>query len=138
MVLYGPDGIRKDERSGTNVVVNVGVEMLCKFLASAAAAATTNTFKYLALGTNSTAESSADTGLGTEISRHTGTVTYVSNAVMQVVGTFAAGSGTGAIVEYGLYNSNTNGTLFARDTESVINKGAGDTLVVTSRFTFTG
>jgi hypothetical protein len=138
MELYSPQGDLKDRREGKNVVVDNGVERLCEFLASANAAATTFTFQYIAIGTDATAENSTDTGLGTEISRHTGTVSYVSNAIFQVKATFAAGSGTGAIVEYGLYDSNSAGNFFARDTESVINKGSGDTLTVTAQYTFAG
>jgi hypothetical protein len=76
-----------------------------------------------------------NTGLGVELSRHTGTVSYVSGAIYQVSATFAAGSGTGAIVEYGLYNTNTGGTLFSRNTDNVINKGAADTLTVVYQLT---
>ena len=138
MNLYGPDGDVKQTVKGQNVVVDNGLEKLCQFLASANAAATTNTFGYIGVGTDATAESSSDTDLGTELARHTGIVSYISGAIYQVKATFAAGLGTGAIVEYGLFNSNTNGTLFSRDTESVINKGAGDTLTVTAQYTFSG
>ena len=58
-----------------------------------------------------------------------------TNQIYQVKATFGTGLGTGAIVEYGLFSSSTAGTLFARDTESVINKGANDTLTVTAQFT---
>jgi hypothetical protein len=138
MELTGENGEIKQVVTGRNVVVDVGLEKIAQFLASANAAATTNTFGYIAIGTDSTSESSSDTDLGTELARHTGIVSYVSNAIYQVKATFAAGLGTGAIVEYGLFNSNTNGTLFSRDTESVINKGAGDTLTVTAQYTFSG
>ena len=138
MVLTGPDGKIKQEVQGKNVVVDNGVEKLAQHLSSANAAATTFTFGYIAVGTDATAENSSDTGLGTELARHTGIVSYISNAIYQVKATFAAGVGTGAIVEYGLFNSNTAGTMFSRDTESVINKGAGDTLTVTSQYTFSG
>lgn len=138
MVLYGPDGNVKQHVVGSNVVVDNGVEKLVEHLASANAAATTFTFNYIAVGTDSTAENSTDTDLGAEIGRHTGVASYVSNAIYRVTATLAAGSGTGAIVEYGLFNSNTAGTLFARDTESVINKGAGDSLKVVADYTFSG
>lgn len=133
--LYGPDGILKQQVTGPNVVTTVGKEFLAAFLNSAAAAATTFTAKYVAIGTSTTPESAADTGMGTEVSRHTGTVSYVSNQIYQVKATFATGSGTGAIVEYGLFNTNTGGTLVSRDTEAVINKGANDTLTVTYQMT---
>lgn len=133
--LKGPDGEIKDFRVGTNVVCTNGKEFLASFLYSAAVAASTFTCKYIAIGTDSTAEAAAQTALFTEVSRHTGTVSYVSNQIFQVTATFAAGSGTGAIYEYGLLSSNAAGTLLARDTEAVINKGALDTLTVVAQFT---
>lgn len=133
--LYGPDGSLKDRKQGYNVVTTVGKEFLASFLNSAVAAASTFTAKYVAIGTNSTAESASDTGLGTEVSRHTGTASYISGQIFQIKATFATGSGTGAITEYGLYSSNTGGTLLARDTESAINKGANDTLTVICQLT---
>lgn len=133
--LFGPDGKLKDSRVGTNVICTNGKEFLASFLYSAAAAASTFTMKYIAIGTDSTAEAAAQTALGTEVSRHTGTVSYVSNQIYQVKATFATGSGTGAIVEYGLFSSSTGGTMLARDTESAINKGANDTLTVTGQIT---
>lgn len=135
LVLTGPDGGEKQRIKGTNVVCTNGKEFLASFLNSAAAAASTFTMKYIAIGTDATAETAAQTTLGTELSRHTGTVSYVSNQIYQVKATFGAGSGTGAIVEYGLFSSNTGGTMLARDTETVVNKGASDTLTVTAQIT---
>lgn len=135
MKLYGPDGRVKEEREGYNVVVDVGKEYLASFLASAVAAASTFTMKYVGIGTNSTTEAASNTALGTEVTRHTGTVSYISNQIYQVTATFPAGTGTGAITEYGLFSSNSGGTMFARDTEAVINKGVSDELTVTAQFT---
>lgn len=135
MELHGPDGELKQTVRGTNVVCTNGKEFLANFLYSAALAASTFTMKYIAVGTDATAEAAANTALGTEISRHTGTVSYLSGQIYQVTATFATGSGTGAITEYGLFSSNTGGTMLARDTEAVINKGAGDVLTVSAQFT---
>lgn len=135
MELRGPDGQVKQTVVGTNVICTNGKEFLASFLNSAAAAAATFTMKYIGIGTDSTAEAASNTALGTELMRHTGTVSYVSNQIYRVSATFATGSGTGAIVEYGLFSSSTGGTMLARDTESVINKGASDTLTVTADIT---
>lgn len=133
--LYGPDGTLKQEIIGPNVVCTNGKEFLASFLYSAAVAAATFTMKYIAIGTDSTAEAAANTALGTESARQTGTASYVSNQIYKVTATFAAGTGTGAIVEYGLFSSSTGGTMLARDTEAVINKGVSDILTVSAEFT---
>lgn len=133
--LRGPNGELKQRLVNSNVICTNGKEFLASFLYSAAAAASTFTMKYIGIGTDATAEAAANTTLGTELARHTGTVSYVSNQIYQIKATFPAGTGTGAIVEYGLFSSNTAGTMLARDTESVINKGASDTLTVTAQIT---
>lgn len=133
--LYGPDGNLKQEVIGPNVVCTNGKEWLASFLYSAALAASTNTAQYIAIGSDSTGAAASNTALGTELSRHTATVSYVSNQIYQLTATFATGSGTGSIYEYGLLSSNTAGTLISRSTDSLITKGANDTLTVTYQLT---
>lgn len=133
-VLTGPDGDIKAIREGENVITTNGKERLAQYLHSAYTGAS-NPFHFIAIGTDSTAESAANTALGVEVSRHTGSVSYTSGAIYEVVATFATGSGTGAIAEYGLFDQNSGGTMFSRDTEAVINKGANDTLTVTAQVT---
>jgi len=133
---YGPNGVLKEDISGKNVITENGLSFLASFLNSAVAGAGTWDMDQIAIGTDATAEAASNTALGTELARTTGTASYVSDAVYRVTATFAAGTGTGAIVEYGLFSSSTGGTMFSRDTESVINKAAGDTLVVTTEITF--
>lgn len=133
--LYGPDGQLKDQREGHNVITTVGKEFMASFLYSAAVGASTFTAKYIAIGTDSTAEAVGNTALGTESARTTGTAAYVSGAVYQISATFATGVGTGGIVEYGLFSSSSAGTMISRDTETVVNKGANDTLTVTYQMT---
>lgn len=135
MKLYGPDGELKDTRDGTNVITTNGLEFMSSFLNSAATAASTFTMRYIGIGSDATAEAVGNTALGTELSRHTGVVSNNSGGVFEIKATFATGSGTGSIVEYGIFDSNTAGTMWARDTESAINKGANDVLEVTAQIT---
>ena len=133
--LRGPDGELKDVKIGSNVICTNGKEFLASFLQSAAAGASTFTMKYIAIGTDATAEAAANTALGVEVARHTGTVSYVSNQIYQVKATFGTGLGVGAITEYGLFSSSAAGTMLARDTEAIITKGVNDTLTVTAQIT---
>lgn len=134
--LHDEAGHLKQHIQGENVITTVGKEYLARYLNSAATGATTNTIRYIAVGSNQTAEAAADTALGTELARVSGVVSYSSGAIFEVTGTFAAGVGTGSIYEYGLLSSASVGTLFSRDTEALITKGASDTLTVTTRVTF--
>lgn len=133
--LYDENGKLKDQVSGKNVICTAGKTALVNYLVSAAAGATQNPFRYIAIGTGATAETAADTSLSVELSRTTGTASTTTAAVYSVYATFAAGVGTGAIVEYGLFNTSTGGTMFSRDTEAVINKGASDSLTVITKVT---
>ena len=135
VVCHDEHGNFKQEVYGKNVICTNGKEFLASFLSSAAAGASTFTMRYIGVGTDATAEAAANTALGAEVNRLSGTVSYVSNQIFQVKATFAAGSATGAIAEYGLFSSSTGGTMLSRDTESVINVGASDTLTVTLQIT---
>ncbi len=115
-------------REGKNIITTVGKEFLASYLQSGTAAAATFTCRYVGVGTGVGAESAADTALGTESARHTGTVSYVTGAIYQVKATFACGVATGSITEYGLFSSSAAGTMFCRDLETAIPKGAGDVL----------
>lgn len=132
--LTHPDGTQ-DIQYGPNVVTSVGKDALAVFLNSAAAGATQFTAKYIGIGTGVTQETAADTALNTELIRTTGTVSYVTSQIYQVTASFATGSGTGAITEYGLFNSNSAGIMYARYTKSVINKGVNDTLTIVAQIT---
>jgi len=136
-ICRGPDGEIKCTKQGHNVIATNGKEFLASFLNSAVAAAATFTQRFIAVGTDSTAEAAANTALGTEVIRTTGTVSYVSNQIYQVKATFATNSATGDISEYGLFDSSSAGTMLSRDTEGTIAVGASDTLEVTAQITIT-
>jgi hypothetical protein len=133
--LFDKNGALIDSKEGHNVVCTNGKEFLASFLQSASASPSTFTMNYVAIGSDSTSEAAAQTALGTELSRTTGVASYISGQIYQVTATFAAGSGTGAIYEYGLFSSSSGGTMLSRDTEAVINKGASDTLRVICQLT---
>lgn len=61
-----------------------------------------------------------------------------NNAVVTMICTFGAGVGTGAITEAGIFNVVTQNTtdLIVSASFSVINKAAGDSLVVTWTLTY--
>jgi hypothetical protein len=134
--LYGAPGEVKASIHGKNVITTVGKQYLVDFLASAAAAASSWDMKYVAIGSNNTAESASDTALGTETARVTATVS-TATSIYRLTSTYASGIGTGSIYEYGVFNTITTaaGSMFSRDTEGLITKGANDTLIVTTEIT---
>ena len=125
------------ETFSKNLVVNVGLAFITSRLIGTTAAV----MSHMAVGSGATAPAAANTALGTELGRvalssSTQVTTTVANDAVQYVATFGAGVGTGAIAEAGLLNAASAGTLLARTTFAVVNKGALDSLSITWKITF--
>jgi hypothetical protein len=136
VLLLDADGNIKERREFANLVVNSGLA----YIASRMKDATATTMSHMAVGSGSVAAAAADTALGTQLARvaldsTSLTTTTATNDAVQYVATFAAGTGTGAITEAGIFNASSAGTLLCRTVFSVINKGALDTLVITWKVT---
>ena len=86
---------------------------------------------HMAIGTTNTAAAVGDTALAAEAARVALTSGVASANAVTYTATFPAGTGTGAIVEAGLLNAASGGTLLARTVFSVINKGASDAMTIT-------
>jgi hypothetical protein len=127
VVLMDSKGIVKETRTIPNLVVTVGKNFIASRMKDATATAMSN----MAVGTNNTSPSAGDTTLGTELARVALTSTTVSTNNVAYVASYPAGTGTGALVEAGLFNAGTAGTMLARTTYAVINKDASDSLTIT-------
>jgi len=119
-----------ETREIPNLVVSAGKT----FIASSMLKTTTNTptaMTHMAVGTSSTAPAAGDTALGAEAGRVTLASSTSSANVVTYTATFPAGTGTGALVEAGIFNAASAGTLLCRTTFSVVNKGAADAMSIT-------
>lgn len=110
-----------------NLVVSAGKD----FVASRMKDATTTAMSHLAIGSGSSAAAAGDTALGNQLDRNALTSTTVTNNEVVYAATFAAGEGTGAVTEAGIFNAATSGTLLCRTVFSTVNKGAADSLSIT-------
>lgn len=129
------------------VVTTAGVNKLVAAM-NTTDAATFPAFKYHGYGTGTTAESSADTALVTELTteyatnstRPTGSQTVgASNNIYRSVGTLTPDSGgVLAITEHGLFSATAAGTLWDRSKFSAVNLDSanGDSLQTTYDATF--
>lgn len=118
------------EQTVENLVVTTGLNHI------AARMATTGQptqMTHMALGASSTAAALSDTALGSSLGRVALTTAggTPSNNKVSYVATFGAGVATGAVVEAGIFNASTNGTMLCRTTFPVINKASTDSLAVT-------
>jgi len=127
VVLKDSEGKIKEEREINNLVVSTGLA----FIASRMKDTTDDAMSYMGVGTSTTAAAAGDTTLGTEIDRNALTSTTVSSNTITYVANWAAGDGTGAITEAGLFNAASAGTMLARTVFDVINKSANDSLSIT-------
>ena len=110
-----------------NLVVTAGKE----YVASRMKDTSDSAMSHMAIGTGSTAAAAGNTALGSESARTALTSTTVSGADIVYVDTFAAGTGTGAITEAGIFNASSGGDMLCRTVFSVVNKGASDAMTIT-------
>ena len=124
--LFDKNGDVKDSRTIKNLVVTAGKEFI-----AARMVGTPTAMSHMAIGTDATAAVLADTALGTEIGRVALSSSTSTGAVVTHSATFGAGVGTGAIVEAGIFNASSGGTMQCRSTFAVVNKGADDGMSIT-------
>ncbi len=128
IVLRGPDGAVKEERIANTVTTAGKNGAADQVLASPTLGKPT----HMGIGTGTP----TGTALGTELNRNALTTKTRSGAVVTMVGDWAAGNGTGAITEAGIFDAASTGNMWVSASFSVINKAAGDTLQITWTLTF--
>ncbi len=128
IVVTDENGQVKEEHTVPNLVVTSGRN----FIASRMVGTTPAVMSHMAVGSGTTAPALAQTALVTQLgSRVTLSTSSASANVVTYIATFAAGQGTGAVTEAGVFNAATAGTMLCRTTFPVVNKGNNDTLAIT-------
>lgn len=130
--VFNADGELKHFSEEENLVVNTGFSFIAKRMLGD----TVSPMSHMAIGTVSTAAAAAQTTLGGEVARvaldsATNVTTNVTEDSVQYIATFDPGVGTGAIVEAGIFNASTAGTMLNRTTFGVVNKAAEDKMIIT-------
>ena len=115
-----------------NLVVTAGKT----FVASSMLKTTSNrpaAMTHMGVGTSTQDPAGTDTALISQVgSRKAFTTTAASSAaVVTYICAFAAGEGTGALTEAGIFNASSSGTMLCRTEFSVVNKGASDSMTIT-------
>lgn len=123
IVLKDEYGNLKDERWIHNTVTTAGKNMIADRLL---AAPTLGVPTHVAIGTGTPSGSA----LGVELDRNALTSKNRSGAVVTIVADWAAGDGTGAITEAGIFDAASTGNMHASQSFSVVNKGASDVLSI--------
>lgn len=134
IVLKGKDGKIKENVNVNNLVVTSGLTFICARMAAASA----GVMSHMALGSSTTAASAGQTDLVSILgSREALDSTSASANTIVYTSSFEAGEGTGAVVEAGIFNAASSGTMLCRVVFPVINKQADDTMSVTWTVTLT-
>lgn len=124
--ITGADGQVKDRREIKNLVVATG-----KTHIAARMVGTPTAMSHMAIGSGSAAANTSDTTLSASLGRVALTSATSSGAVVTYVASFPPGTGTGAVVEAGVFNDASAGTMLCRTVFAVVNKGADDAMSIT-------
>jgi len=125
--IFGPNGELKEKAYIPNLVVAVGRAYIASRMKDDSSAA----MSHMAVGTGTVAADAADTTLGTEANRQLLTNTVVADNVVTYTAQYAAGQGTGALTEAGIFNASSAGTMLCRTVFDVINKATDDSMTIT-------
>ena len=86
---------------------------------------------HMAIGSNDTAPVVGQTTLLNQLARVALSSTNTTGNTITYTALFDAGVGTGSLVEAGIFNDPTAGTMLARTTFGVLTKAAGDVVTIT-------
>lgn len=130
---YDKDGNLISQQTSNNLVVTTGLNYIAARMSGTTITQTHMT--HMALGADNTATSLGQTALLDQkervaVSPAGGTV---SGNTITYTATFpaAGGSTTNSMVEAGIFNASTSGTMLCRTVFGAINKGPNDSLVAT-------
>lgn len=129
------------EQTVKNLVVNSGLNHIAARLAVNAGTGLSAPMSHMALGESNKQNGSqtsgvaaSDTALSSQAGSRVSLATAggtVNNAQVTYTATFGAGAATGTIVEAGIFNASTSGTMLCRTVFDSIAKGVNDSLTVT-------
>jgi hypothetical protein len=130
LVLRDKDGRVKETREIRNTVTVAGQAVAAdRLLASPTLGVPT----HVAVGSGTPAANALGAQIGSRFAL--GSKTRSTN-VVTMTRALAAGEGTGAITEAGIFDAATTGNMHLSQSFAVVNKAAGDTLDITWTWTF--
>ena len=110
-----------------NLVVSAGLIFLTGYLSGGTMTAMTR----VAVGSGSTGEAAADTGLAAQIEdRHTATITEPTPTSVKFSANWPAAAATGNWYEAGIFNAASGPTMLCRVTYGLLTKAAGDDFTI--------
>jgi len=126
LVLTDENGNLKQRQEIKNLVVTSGLNYISSKIVSSA-----TTVSHMAIGTGNVAPAASQTALASELDRNAFFTSSAANGVCTFNAQWAAGDGTGAITEAGIFAGSSGGAMLCRTTFDTVNKAAGDSLAIT-------
>lgn len=132
---FSPTGELLNTIKMHNCIVNAGLTVVAKLINGVE----TDFFEHIAIGIGTTTATATDTQLESEITdgggeRASATTSYEADYKAKFVNTFNF-TGSYAVTESGVFDTNSGGNMLCRQTFSAINVGSGDSLQVTWKIT---
>ncbi len=131
--VYNSSGVETQRQEIKNLVVDAGKNLIANRLK----ADTSPAISHMAVGTDATVASVGQATLVAEVARVANTSAIVTANAVAYTATFGAGVGTGTLLEAGLFNDATTGTMLSRTASINVVKGASDTLTIVWTITVT-
>ena len=125
--IFDKDKTKKDTRIVKNLVVQMGKE----YIASRMIDVSQPAMSHMSVGYGTTVPVSTNNELDNEGARVALTSSSRANNVVTYVATFDEGIGSGPITEAGIFNAGVDGTMLARTSFPVVNKGDFDIITIT-------
>ena len=109
-----------------NLIVTAGKNYIANRLTSSSPVI----MSHMAIGSDSTAPNLTQTTLLSELGRSALTSSTLTGANILYLGVFGPGVGTGSIVEAGIFNNSSTGSMLCRTTFPVIVKSLTDSIAI--------
>lgn len=125
---YNVDNNLIEELNVPNLIVTTGKAYIASRMIGTSAAV----MSKMAIGFSDSSLAPGNTTLINEPPNARADIVATSNnAIVTYSATFGPGVGTGSIVEAGIFNASTGGTMLCRTTFPIVNKDANETIVIT-------
>jgi|SaaInlV_135m_DNA_1039713.scaffolds.fasta_scaffold00019_6 hypothetical protein len=124
--IFDAAGKLKEKIFVPNLVVQSGRDWIVSRMGSD----TPVLMSHMAIGSDATATSTSQTTLISELGRTVLGSSVVVDNTITYTSAFAPGVGTGSIVEAGIFNDVTAGTMLCRTVFGVVTKDAADTMTI--------
>ena len=127
---YNKENKLVQEINVPNLVVTAGKQYIAAKVVGYTGSSS-NVMSHMGIGTTATVPVQTNTTLNNQIARVSLDSFSVSGTIVTYSATFGPGVGTGSVVEAGIFNASSGGTMLCHTVFPVVNKDANETIVIT-------